>query len=205
MGELIDGQALFPGESEIDQLYCIQKALGPLLPEHQEAFLKNPHLLGLRFPEISKCETLEKRYVGKINKAGLQFMKSCLCMNPDLRINSSQALSHLYFEGVKGGLARPQTSVGNNMMGYCNGKAPLYISNKGSLQAVSSGNQAMKGDNSEQRQKVIIKSTGFESNELEQINLRGNKEERGTQEELKQKAPMFYIARSMKLGSGRSR
>ena len=52
----------------------------------------------------------------------------------------------------------------------------------------------MKRDNSEQRQKVIIKSTGFESNELEQVNLRGNKEERGTQEELKQKAPMFYIA-----------
>ena len=25
MGELIDGQPLFPGESEIDQLYVIQK------------------------------------------------------------------------------------------------------------------------------------------------------------------------------------
>jgi cyclin-dependent kinase-like len=27
MGELIDGQPLFPGESEIDQLYVIQKVL----------------------------------------------------------------------------------------------------------------------------------------------------------------------------------
>ena len=28
MGELIDGQPLFPGDSDIDQLYVIQKVLG---------------------------------------------------------------------------------------------------------------------------------------------------------------------------------
>lgn len=30
MGELCDGDALFPGESEIDMLYLIQKVMGPL-------------------------------------------------------------------------------------------------------------------------------------------------------------------------------
>lgn len=35
MGELIDGQPLFPGESEIDQLYVIQKVLGPLTQEQR--------------------------------------------------------------------------------------------------------------------------------------------------------------------------
>lgn len=30
MGEITDGEALFPGESEIDQLFCIQKILGRL-------------------------------------------------------------------------------------------------------------------------------------------------------------------------------
>ena len=30
MGEITDGDALFPGESEIDQLFCIQKVLGKL-------------------------------------------------------------------------------------------------------------------------------------------------------------------------------
>lgn len=30
MGEITDGDPLFPGESEIDQLYCIQKVLGRL-------------------------------------------------------------------------------------------------------------------------------------------------------------------------------
>ncbi len=30
LGEITDGEALFPGESEIDQLFCIQKILGKL-------------------------------------------------------------------------------------------------------------------------------------------------------------------------------
>lgn len=32
MGELIDGQPLFPGDSDIDQLFVIQKLLGQLHP-----------------------------------------------------------------------------------------------------------------------------------------------------------------------------
>ena len=49
MGELIDGQPLFPGESEIDQLYIIQKILGPLTRAQTEMFLRNPRFLGLKF------------------------------------------------------------------------------------------------------------------------------------------------------------
>ena len=30
MGELVDGQPVFPGESEVDQIYVTQKVLGPL-------------------------------------------------------------------------------------------------------------------------------------------------------------------------------
>ena len=37
MGELIDGQPLFPGDSDIDQLFVIQKLLGQLHPAY-------PHL-----------------------------------------------------------------------------------------------------------------------------------------------------------------
>ena len=61
MGELSDGQPLFPGDSEMDQLYLIQKVLGPLSEDQQESFKKNPRFNGLKFPDISKPETLEKR------------------------------------------------------------------------------------------------------------------------------------------------
>jgi cyclin-dependent kinase-like len=42
MGELVDGQPLFPGESDIDQLYIIQRLVGPLTEEQQQLFLHNP-------------------------------------------------------------------------------------------------------------------------------------------------------------------
>jgi len=54
MGELIDGQPLFPGESEIDQLYLIQRVMGPLTSEQLEMFLRNPRFLGLKFPDMTR-------------------------------------------------------------------------------------------------------------------------------------------------------
>lgn len=60
LGELTDGQPLFPGESDIDQLFVIQKILGNLNSEQHEAFLKNPRFLGMKFPELNKPETLDK-------------------------------------------------------------------------------------------------------------------------------------------------
>jgi cyclin-dependent kinase-like len=88
MGELTDGQPLFPGESELDQLFLIQKMLGPLTAEQKEAFAKNPRFLGFRFPEISKPETLEKRYIGKLSKTAISLMKSLLKMEKSERMNS---------------------------------------------------------------------------------------------------------------------
>ena len=35
MAEMIDGEPLFPGENDLDQLYLVQKCLGPLIPQHQ--------------------------------------------------------------------------------------------------------------------------------------------------------------------------
>lgn len=67
MGELADGQPLFPGESQIDQLYVIQKVLGSLNSEQHELFQKNPRYIGMKFPDLSKPETLEKKYAGKLS------------------------------------------------------------------------------------------------------------------------------------------
>jgi cyclin-dependent kinase-like len=58
MAELLDGQAMFPGESEIDQLYIIQKALGPLTAQQNDMFLKNPRFIGFKFPDMSKPTSL---------------------------------------------------------------------------------------------------------------------------------------------------
>eukprot|EP00826_Nyctotherus_ovalis_P038633 TRINITY_DN3631_c0_g1_i14.p1 TRINITY_DN3631_c0_g1~~TRINITY_DN3631_c0_g1_i14.p1 ORF type:complete len:264 (-),score=34.21 TRINITY_DN3631_c0_g1_i14:306-1097(-) len=108
MGELIDGQPLFPGESEVDQLYLIQKVLGPLTSKQAEAFARNPRYLGYRFPSVNKPETLENRYLGKASKRMIELMKGLLQLDPERRISSTgiecrvaeEALAHHYFEGL---------------------------------------------------------------------------------------------------------
>eukprot|EP00002_Diphylleia_rotans_P012386 TRINITY_DN2422_c0_g1_i9.p1 TRINITY_DN2422_c0_g1~~TRINITY_DN2422_c0_g1_i9.p1 ORF type:complete len:653 (+),score=131.38 TRINITY_DN2422_c0_g1_i9:179-2137(+) len=107
MAELFEGQALFPGESELDQLFLIQKTLGPLIPAHMELFLKNPRFYGFKFPDMSKPEGLDKRFSNRISKKALSFMKAVLQLDPAMRLTGAQCLSHPYFEGM-GDLDRKQ-------------------------------------------------------------------------------------------------
>ena len=70
----------------MDQLYLIQKVLGPLTRDQTESFNKNPRFVGLKFPEISKPETLEKRYMTSLSKKALQLMIGLLKMDPAERL-----------------------------------------------------------------------------------------------------------------------
>jgi cyclin-dependent kinase-like len=102
MGELSDGQPLFPGDSEMDMLYLIQKVLGALTPEQSESFNKNPRFLGLKFPsDVTKLDTLEKKYTGKLSKNALSLMIGLLKMDPAERFTGEQALSHPYFDDIR--------------------------------------------------------------------------------------------------------
>ncbi|XP_035377647.1 cyclin-dependent kinase-like 5 isoform X1 [Electrophorus electricus] len=98
LGELSDGQPLFPGESEIDQLFTIQKVLGPLPPEQMKLFYNNPRFHGLRFPTVSHPQTLERRYLGIINGPMLDLMKNLLLLNPNERFLTEQSLNHHAFQ-----------------------------------------------------------------------------------------------------------
>ena len=43
-----------------------QRVLGPLTEAHLQLFLKNARFVGLKFPDMSRPETLQKRFVGKV-------------------------------------------------------------------------------------------------------------------------------------------
>ena len=88
MAELIDGNPLFPGDNEIDQLYKIQKCLGELTPEHFKTFHNNKRFVGIKFPKVNNLESLELRYFGKISPKGLNFLKSVLKMAPSERLTA---------------------------------------------------------------------------------------------------------------------
>ena len=97
MGELVDGNPLFPGENELDQIHCIQKVLGNLTEKQQEIFYSNPIYQGKNLLNITKPETLERRYFGKINKQAINFMKGLLEIDPKKRLNGSNVFHHPYF------------------------------------------------------------------------------------------------------------
>ncbi|XP_077773697.1 cyclin-dependent kinase-like 2 isoform X2 [Podarcis muralis] len=89
--EMLTGEALFPGDSDIDQLYHIMKCLGNLIPRHQELFYKNPLFAGVRLPEVKELEPLEKRYP-KLSVAVIEFAKQCLQTDPDKRPSCTELL-----------------------------------------------------------------------------------------------------------------
>ena len=96
MGELADGNPLFPGENEIDQIHCIQKVLGNLTDEQVDKFYSNPLFQGKNLLNITKPETLERKYLGKLNKQAINFMKGLLELDPKKRLNGATVFKHPY-------------------------------------------------------------------------------------------------------------
>lgn len=98
MGELVDGEPMFPGENEIDQLFLIMKTVGPLTTGQEQCLQKN--FKGVKFPPIRVRQPLDLRYVGKLGKNELSFLKECLKIDPDERITAEKALQHPYLASL---------------------------------------------------------------------------------------------------------
>ena len=102
MGELVDGNPLFPGENELDQIHCIQKVLGNLTEKQQDTFYSNPIFQGKNLLNITKPETLERKYFGKFNKQAIMFLKGLLELDPKKRLNGVTVFQHPYFAKLVG-------------------------------------------------------------------------------------------------------
>ena len=97
MGELADGNPMFPGENETDQINCIIKVLGNLPDVLVNMFYKNPLYDGKKLLHVSKPETLERRYMSKLGPTAIDFMKGLLQLDPKKRLNSDTVFKHKYF------------------------------------------------------------------------------------------------------------
>ena len=97
MGELADGNPMFPGENETDQINCIIKVLGNLPEELVNMFYKNPIYDGKELLHVSKPESLERRYMAKLGPTAIDFMKGLLQLDPKKRLNAETVFKHKYF------------------------------------------------------------------------------------------------------------
>ena len=114
MGELADGEPLFPGENETDQLHCIQKVLGNLPQNQVDMFYRNPLYNGKNLLDVDRPETLERRYIGKLPKIAIHFMKGLLELDPNKRLNGKTVFSHPYFENYMDNKKEAKTSPSVN-------------------------------------------------------------------------------------------
>jgi serine/threonine protein kinase len=50
---------------------------------------------------VTKPETIDKKYAGKLSKEGLELMQGLLMMDPKDRFTAKQALMHQFFDGLR--------------------------------------------------------------------------------------------------------
>ncbi|XP_075983171.1 cyclin-dependent kinase-like 4 isoform X2 [Anticarsia gemmatalis] len=98
--ELLSGEALWPGKSDLDQLYLIRKTLGDLLPRHMTIFSQNTFFQGMALPEPTMLEPLDKKIPQRYasNELVLDFLNKCLDKDPMMRWTCEQLLRHPIFE-----------------------------------------------------------------------------------------------------------
>lgn len=110
--ELLTGAPLWPGRSDVDQLYLIEKTLGDLIDRHKTIFSANQYFKGLSIPEPAKREPLEEKLPLIVGKPAMDFLKNCLFLHPNQRMTCQQLLEHQYFSSYWDGAS------GMNNMDY---------------------------------------------------------------------------------------
>ncbi|CAK6976837.1 G2-specific protein kinase nim-1-like isoform X1 [Scomber scombrus] len=94
--EMLTGQPLFPGDSDLDQIYHVVRFFGNLTAHHQELFYRNPVFSGVRLPECPGKIPLEQRF-STITPTALDLAQDCLQMDPERRAQCSELLEHPLF------------------------------------------------------------------------------------------------------------
>ena len=98
--EMVTGHPMFPGDSEIDEIFKIFRLLGTpneslwqgvsQLPDFKTNFPKwQPKVLRDAVPQTDR-----------LNEAGLDLVKQMLAYTPQARITAKDALEHPYFNGL---------------------------------------------------------------------------------------------------------
>ncbi|KEG10620.1 mitogen-activated protein kinase [Trypanosoma grayi] len=94
--ELSDGQPLFPGDSDLDQLSLILRTCGPVPDRMVNIFEHNSLYRRVMFPSVPVEQALRQRF-HKCPKNWLDFLTSCLRTEPAERPSCAALMSMPYF------------------------------------------------------------------------------------------------------------
>ncbi|VDK71357.1 unnamed protein product [Dibothriocephalus latus] len=97
--EMLTKVPLWPGRSDLDQLYLITRNLGKILFMTASDVL----IFSLYLREYS-VEPLETKFEGmhpKITQVEFNFLKACIVMDPSQRSKCSELLQHAYFQKLR--------------------------------------------------------------------------------------------------------
>lgn len=98
MAELYTLQPLFPGRSEIDQIFRVTSVLGtPNKADWPEAY-QLAGAMNFRFPQFTAIPL--ETVVTNLTPDGLQLLRDMLQWNPEKRPSAVQALKHPYFANM---------------------------------------------------------------------------------------------------------
>ncbi|KAK4473211.1 hypothetical protein MN116_004386 [Schistosoma mekongi] len=101
VAEMLTALPLWPGRSDLDQLHLITQTLGDLVPRHREIFEKNCFFKGYKLTVPENRKDLGEKFTSlqpPITTKELNFLQSCLSMDPTERLNSEGLLKHPYME-----------------------------------------------------------------------------------------------------------
>ncbi|XP_071484636.1 cyclin-dependent kinase-like 1 [Diadema antillarum] len=99
--ELIAGEALWPGRSDVDQLYLIKQTLGDLIDRHLKIFSTNHFFKGMSIPEPERRIPLKDK-VRNLNPTALTFLEACLQMDPADRLSCQDLMEMPFFDRHRG-------------------------------------------------------------------------------------------------------
>nr|CDS23801.1 cyclin dependent kinase 1 [Echinococcus granulosus] len=103
VAEMLTGSPLWPGRSDLDQLFQIINTLGDILPRHREIFASNAFFKGHQLPEPKIMESLEKKFASlqpPLEAFELDFLRACFQLDPAGRATTECLLKHKFLEGA---------------------------------------------------------------------------------------------------------
>jgi len=95
--EMVTGDPLFPGDSDIDQLFHITKYLGSLTQRHQDVFHRNPLFTGMRLPNVKNPESFSKKFP-QITQSAKDLIQKALSMEASQRPSCLEMMKHNFYQ-----------------------------------------------------------------------------------------------------------